>query len=140
MNSAAVKLLGYDATLETVFLPNLVPASEKDKVATGFRNLIKTGNITDFKITIVTKEQKNCLVHINASVICDENGNIVAAQGIVRDITSEEKKAQIIKEQKRQLEFIVNSSPLGIALTTNGLIDHCNASFTRILGYSEEYK
>ncbi|WP_028375668.1 PAS domain-containing sensor histidine kinase [Leeuwenhoekiella sp. MAR_2009_132] len=139
MNSAAVKLLGYDATLETVFLPNLVPASEKDKVATGFKDLIKSGNITDFKITIVTKEQKNCLVHINASVICDENGNIVAAQGIVRDITSEEKKAQIIKEQKRQLEFIVNSSPLGIALTTNGLIDHCNASFTRILGYSEEY-
>ncbi|MFI8378156.1 PAS domain S-box protein [Leeuwenhoekiella sp. NPDC079379] len=138
MNSAAVRLLGYDATIETVFLPNLVPPTETSKVAESFKILLKTGNITDFKITIVTKEQKNCLVHINASVICDENGNIVAAQGIVRDITSEEKKAQIIKEQKRQLEFIVNSSPLGIALTTNGLIDHCNASFTRILGYTEE--
>ena len=138
MNTAAVLLMGYDANTECVFLPDLVLEEDKEKVVVGFQKLLSQGSITDFKVTIITKEHKTCLVHINASIIHDENGNAVAAQGIVRDITSEEKKAQIIEEQRRQLEFIVNNSPLGIALTTNGSIDKCNASFTRILGYSED--
>mgnify|MGYP003711590463 CR=1 FL=1 len=70
--------------------------------------------------------------------IVDENNKAIVAQGIVRDITDEERKARIIDEQKRQLEFIVNNSPLGIALTTDGIIEKCNASFTRILGYPED--
>lgn len=137
MNDAAVCLMGYDSGKEFVFLPDLIVNGEEQHVADAFKTLLKTGSITNFKVNILTKVGETRLVHINASTILDENDVAVAAQGIVRDITSEEKKAKIIEEQKRQLEFIVNSSPLGIALTTNGFIEKCNDSFTRILGYSE---
>ncbi|WP_405327887.1 PAS domain S-box protein [Leeuwenhoekiella sp. LLG6367-2.1] len=138
MNAAAINLLGYNSDQESVFLPKLILKEDKYKVIKGFKTLLSTGNITNFKVTILTKNDRHCRIHINASVIKNEEGEPVAAQGILRDITFEEEKAQIISDQKKQLEFIVNSSPLGIALTTNGLIDNCNASFTRILGYQEE--
>lgn len=137
MNDAAVSLMGYDSSKELVFLPKMVAKGEQEHVSEAFASLLKTSSITNFKVNIITKSGETRLVHINASTILDENNLAVAAQGIVRDITSEERKAKIIEEQKRQLEFIVNSSPLGIALTTNGLIEKCNDSFTRILGYPE---
>lgn len=138
MNDAAVALLEYDPTKEPVFLPALVLPEEQELVAEAFKGLLKKGSITNFKVSVRTKTGAIRRVHINASTIVDENNKAIVAQGIVRDITDEERKARIIDEQKRQLEFIVNNSPLGIALTTDGIIEKCNASFTRILGYPED--
>lgn len=138
MNDAAVTLMGYDATKEPVFLPYLVLEEEQKSVETAFKKLLKQGSITDFKVSIRTKSGEIRRVHINASTILDENNKAIVAQGIVRDITLEENKATIIEEQKQQLEFIVNNSPLGIALAINGKIQKCNTSFKNILAFTED--
>ena len=87
MNDAAISLLGFDNSKEDFNLLNLADVSEAENVMNGFEILITEGSITDFQVNINTKSQGQKLVHINASLIVDENNKPIAAQGIVRDIT-----------------------------------------------------
>lgn len=96
MNEAAENLLGY--TLEDgINLMQLVHPNEKEKVAKAFTGLIEDGAVTDFQVRIIIADKSERLVHINASLIYDENESPIAAQGIVRDIT-ELKNLEIQKE------------------------------------------
>lgn len=96
MNEAAENLLGY--TLEDgINLMQLVHPEEQEKVAKAFTGLIEDGAVTDFQVRIIIADKSERLVHINASLIYDENESPIAAQGIVRDIT-ELKNLEIQKE------------------------------------------
>ena len=96
LNEAAVNLLDFDNSYVNENLLSLVDSSEVDKVAPKFKELIKNGSITDFIIKINTNIKRQKLVHINASLIL-ENNVPVAAQGIVRDITSDREKTLTIE-------------------------------------------
>ena len=99
MNEAAENLLGY--TLDNAInLLQLVHPQEQEKVSVGFATLIEDGAVTDFQVKIVIADKTERLVHINASLIYDENNTPVAAQGIVRDITQ-------IKELEVQKEHLL---------------------------------
>ena len=77
MNDPAIALLGFDNSIEEVNLIDLVDISESEKVKDGFQLLIKDGHITNFEIKINTKLNVHKLVHINASIILDENNKII---------------------------------------------------------------
>jgi PAS domain S-box-containing protein len=91
MNDAAVNLLEFETSNDHINLMTLVDPSEIDKVAPKFKELMKTGTLTNFIIKIITKKGRYKLVHINASIIY-ENDIAVASQGIVRDITADREK------------------------------------------------
>lgn len=97
MNDAAVNLLGFDNSKVDFNLLELAHPDEMQRVAQSFKALLTNGTLTDFHLKIITQEKVKKLVHINASIIYD-NGEAVAAQGIVRDIT-EMNSLQIQKEK-----------------------------------------
>ncbi|MBT8394547.1 MAG: PAS domain S-box protein [Bacteroidia bacterium] len=108
MNDAAVDLLGYNIVNEEVNLLNLSHPDEAERVSKSFKKLLKTGTLTDFHVRIVTKDKKQKLVHINSSIIYDDDIPI-AAQGIVRDITKEkEAEEQLIESENRLSTLILN--------------------------------
>jgi PAS domain S-box-containing protein len=98
MNEPATSLLGYDNNQENINLFTLVDVSEVEKVKKSYSKLINNGSITNFQVKINTKSNDQKLVHINASIIYDENHKAIAAQGIVRDIT-EIKNLELQKEK-----------------------------------------
>ncbi|MFS4482921.1 sensor histidine kinase [Hyunsoonleella sp. 2307UL5-6] len=97
MNDAAVSLLGFDNSKVDFNLLDMAHPDEMQRVAQSFKALLINGTLTDFHLKIITQEKVEKLVHINASIIYD-NGEAVAAQGIVRDIT-EMNSLQIQKEK-----------------------------------------
>lgn len=97
MNDAAVNLLGFDNSKVDFNLLDMAHPDEMQRVAQSFKALLINGTLTDFHLKIITQEKVKKLVHINASIIYD-NGEAVAAQGIVRDIT-EMNSLQIQKEK-----------------------------------------
>jgi PAS domain S-box-containing protein len=108
MNNAAVKLLGYNSTDEDVNLMNLAHPEETEKVISSFGELLVKGSLTDFEVRIITKDQSQKLVHVNCSLIYDNNQPI-AAQGIARDITKERaSENKIIESQERLAALILN--------------------------------
>ncbi len=135
MNDAAVNLLGFEKSNEDFNLMNMVKPNDIELASQSFKTLLKQGAITDFFITILTNKKVEKLVHINASIIYDK-GQPVAAQGIVRDVTEERRTAELIQEQKKELDVIVQNSSLGIVLTQSGHIVRTNEAFQKLLGHN----
>ncbi|GGD11737.1 sensor histidine kinase [Hyunsoonleella pacifica] len=97
MNNAAVDLLGFTDTNENANLMDMVHPVDLEIVSRSFKKLLLDGTITDSNFKIVTQQKVVKLVHVNASIIYEDDLP-VAAQGIVRDIT-EVNSLQIQKEK-----------------------------------------
>ncbi|MBU3821272.1 PAS domain S-box protein [Flavobacteriaceae bacterium XHP0103] len=115
INDAAVTLLGFESVKENFNLLNMVPEYETMRVQETFKKLFTQGAITNFHVNIITKDNRNILVHINASIIYDE-GVPVAAQGIVRDITKEKEAERHLIESENRLATLIQNLGSGVLL------------------------
>ncbi|MEM8927033.1 MAG: PAS domain S-box protein [Bacteroidota bacterium] len=137
MNSSAKEFLGFDHTKEEFYLSGLVHKDYIEYTAESFQSLLHVGMLKDYNVKIVTKKYGEKYVNINASLIYDEKGTPVAAQGIIRDITKEMQIKELLENQKRQQDIIVENSSLGILLVVDDKIVKANKTFTELIGYSD---
>jgi len=138
MNDAAIQLLGYDNRKSDFNLLQLADVSEAENVMNGFENLVSEGSVTNFQVKINTKHNGQKLVHINASIILDDNNKPIAAQGIVRDITLEDKYRRAADAEKQKYSSIIANMNLGLVeVNTDDEIQMINQSFSEMSGYTE---
>lgn len=96
MNNSAVRLFGFKNEKVDVNLNDMISPTDIDRISKSFSKLLKKGTLTDFEITIKTNKNELKLVHVNASIIYDNN-EAVAAQGIIRDITAVREKELVVE-------------------------------------------
>ncbi len=137
MNVSAKNFLGYDHTKEPINLENLVAKEYIQYTVESFASLLKVGTLKNYRAKIIVKDGSEKYVQINSSLIYDQNGKPIAAQGIIRDTTQETEIKHLLAEQKKQLDIIIENSPLSIVLTVDGEIEKANKTFIDLLGYSE---
>ncbi len=137
MNSSGKEFLGYDHTKEDVCLSNIVHPDYVEYTAESFQTLLKVGILKNYSAKIITKNDEEKYVNINASLIYNEDGNPIAAQGVIRDITQEVEIRKLLESQKKQQDIIVENSSLGILLIVKDKIVKANKPFIDLLGYSE---
>ncbi len=137
MNASAKEFLGYDHTKEEIGLSNLVHPDYVEYTAESFQTLLQVGILKNYTAKIVTKNLGEKFVNINASLIYNEEGRPIAAQGVIRDITQEVEIRKLLENQKKQQDIIVENSSLGILLIVDDKIIKANKSFIDLLGYSE---
>ncbi|WP_232459735.1 MULTISPECIES: PAS domain S-box protein [unclassified Winogradskyella] len=136
MNDAAVELLGFQSAKDDYNLIKIVNPKEVHRIAPAFRTLNEKGSITDFKIKIVTLKKEHKLIHINASIIY-ENNIPVAAQGIIRDITLDNNYQLAIESEKQKYSNVIANMNLGLVeVNNNDEILMVNQSFEIMSGYS----
>ena len=133
MNEPAIDLLGFDNSNEEINLLGLVDILELDKVKEAFQLLLQEEHVTNLEIIINTKLNEQKLVHINASIITDENNKPIAAQGIVRDITKQKAdEEQLIESENRLSTLILNLESAVILEDENRKITLTNKKFTEL--------
>ncbi|UII77111.1 PAS domain S-box protein [Flagellimonas sp. HMM57] len=137
MNTSAKEFLGYDHTKEKICLQDLVHQDYLEYTAESFQTLLQVGILKNYTAKILTKSQEEKFVNINASLVYNKDGNPIAAQGVIRDITQEVEIRKLLENQKKQQDIIVENSSLGILLIVNERIIKANKSFIDLLGYSE---
>jgi PAS domain S-box-containing protein len=137
MNDAAVSMLDLNDLNDNVNLLDLTHPNEKNRAAVAFKKLLDTGSCTNFDIKIITQEGIHKFVQINCSLIY-KNKKAIAAQGIVRDITANRIQEELIQEQKKELDVIVNNSSIGIVLTQSGRILRTNKKFQDMLDFTKD--
>ncbi|WP_422861992.1 PAS domain-containing sensor histidine kinase [Flagellimonas sp. W118] len=137
MNASAKEFLGFDHTKEEVNLSNLVHPDYLEYTAESFQTLMQVGILKNYSAKIVTKNLGEKYVNINASLIYNEEGRPIAAQGVIRDITQDVEIRKLLENQKKQQDIIVENSSLGILLIVKDKIIKANKSFVDLLGYSE---
>ncbi|WP_046755060.1 PAS domain-containing sensor histidine kinase [Kordia jejudonensis] len=138
MNDAAVKLFGYDIKKEELNVLNIIYKDDFEYAMNSFAKLIEDGSFENYEARVYTKEKQVKWVQINSSLIYNEEGRIIAAQGIVRDITQAKESTKIFDEQQEQLAAIVNNSLAGIVLAQDRKIIKTNKAFQEFTQYSEE--
>ncbi|MEN1784607.1 MAG: PAS domain S-box protein [Bacteroidota bacterium] len=137
MNNSAKEFLGFDHTKDTVYLSTIVHDDFLDYTSTSFKTLLEVGIIKNYNLKIRIRKYGEKFVNINASLIYDENGKPMAVQGIIRDITKEVETKELLEDQKKQQDVIVENSSLGILLVVEDKIIKANKTFVELLGYSE---
>ncbi|MDF4221822.1 PAS domain S-box protein [Maribacter sp. M208] len=138
MNQSAKDFLGYDHKEQDINLWKLVHKDFMEYTIESFSSLKEVGMLKNYRAKILVKDDVEKWVEINASLIFNKEKQPIAAQGIVRDITQEMEVTEILSEQKRQLDIIVNASPLGIVLANTDKILKVNHAMTNLLGYSSQ--
>lgn len=140
LNDAAVEMLGYDIDCEPLNLMNIVSKDYLEYTSIAFENLYNKGYYKDFKVVVNTKNKTEKLVQVNSSIIYNKEGKPIAAQGILRDITQQESDKDLIEQQKKQLDIVIDHSPIGISLSNKddlGIL-MANNSLCKMLGYTRE--
>lgn len=137
MNTSAKEFLGYDSDKEKVNLQGLVHKDFMEYTANSIKSLLEVGVLKNYRAKIIVKDGTEKFIQINGSLIHDKKGKAIAAQGIVRDITQETEIKILLAERKKELDIIVENSPLSIVLTVEGKIIKANKTFIELLGYSE---
>lgn len=137
MNPSAKDFLGYDSEIETVNLTNLVHPEYREYTIGSVNSLIEVGVLKNYRAKIILKDKSEKYVQINSSLIYNKDRKPIAAQGIIRDVTHETEIKQLLAEQKKELDIIVENSPLGIVLTNDGKIIRSNSTFKNMVGYSD---
>lgn len=137
MNQSAKEFLGYDYLQESFNLSDLVHTDYLQYTSESMHSLLKVGLLKNYRAKIATKNGTEKAVQINSSLIYNKEGKPIAAQGIIRDITQEMEIEQLLSEQRKQLDVIVENSPVGIVLTVEGKIIKTNGTFRRLTGYNQ---
>ena len=96
----------------------------KDRKATTIRWQKKDG-------TIIWTEQKNVFLY-------DDQGNLIALEGIARDITERKSMEQELAQNQEKYRLLSDVSFEGIVIHDNGTALEVNDSISRITGYSKE--
>jgi PAS domain S-box-containing protein len=104
INPAGVELFGFQTREEVLELGSMLDAYINPEDRAVFREEIKKkGYVKDYEITIKRKDgvPRSCLV--TAALVRDNQGNITACRGIIRDITEQKKLEQrLLQAQKME--------------------------------------
>lgn len=138
MNRSAKEFLGFDHTTKVVNLSQFIHPDYLSYTNESMRSMMEVGTLSNYRAKLILNDGIKKFVQINASLIYDKNHKPIAAQGIIRDITSEHEVKKLVSEQKKQLDIIVENSPLGIILAKDGIIIKANNTFVDMLGYRED--
>lgn len=136
MNQSAKDFMGFDHEKEKLNLASLVHKDYVQYTKESFKALAHTGLIKNYNAKINTLGHGERFVNINASLIYNKEGFPVAAQGVVRDITREIEIKELLEDQRKQQDIIVENSSLGILLTVKDVIVKANKTFVELLGFS----
>ena len=138
MNASAKEFLGFDHKKESVKLSSLVHSDYLEYTRESFLTLLEVGILKNYQVRIETRTQGYKMVNINASLIYNAQGAPVAAQGVLRDVTREYEIKQLLEDQKKQQDIIVENSSLGILLIDKDKIIKANTAFCDLIGYSQD--
>jgi PAS domain S-box-containing protein len=137
MNEAATDIFKYDVNKEKLNVVSLIYPEDKIYALKSFSELKEKGSFSNYTSRILCKDKNIKWVQINASLIYGKNKKPMAIQGVVRNITALKSATELIEQQKKELDVIVENSSLGIALTQQGYFLKTNKVFQNLLGYSE---
>jgi len=138
MNESAKQFLGFDSSKESVNLTKFVHPDFAQYTLESMQSLMEVGTLKNYRAKIVINEATEKWVEINSSLVYNKERKPIAAQGVIRDITQEMEIKTLLSNQKRQLDIIVENSPLGIILIKDGKFVKVNNTFSQMIGYSEQ--
>ena len=106
-NNAAVEFFGNKIKEKNLSIHKLVWTEDRKNGYKSFKELLKTGHFKNFVTRVVAKNHEIKWVQLNASIIYDKNNIPIAAQSVVRDITSDKEAEDLLIESESRLSSLI---------------------------------
>lgn len=134
-NPAAENMFGYS---ESEAIGNnisiIIPPERLQEEQTILENVRKGLKIDHFRTVRIAKNKRKIKISLTVSPIKDQEGNIIGASKIARDISDQ----KLAEEKQATLAAIVSSSDDAIiSKTLFGIITSWNQAATKMFGYTE---
>ncbi|GAU08757.1 hybrid sensor histidine kinase/response regulator [Desulfoplanes formicivorans] len=101
--------------------------------------LREQGKISNFELSLCRRDKSRFTGLANMQVVTDANGEQVAVEGTVIDITRRKEMESRVRASERNYRIIFERSPLGmLRLNSDGVIADCNETFVELMGASKE--
>jgi PAS domain S-box-containing protein len=103
------------------------------------QKLKEKGVVNDFEINLRKKNRKVVNVSVNAHIVYGKDGQPMAVEGVLRDISDRKHAENALKESENKVRALIESAPVGIIIVTrNRTITLANAKTESIFGYNRE--
>jgi PAS domain S-box-containing protein len=141
-NPACARLLGYESPDELISAVRNIGIqiyADPGKRGEVLRLLKKNGKIQGFEAELRHRDGHILWVSITGQSVCDEQGEVVAIQGALRDV-SEIKKANAAREQSelRYRELVENANSIIMRRNPEGKISYFNEYAQKFFGFTED--
>ncbi len=113
--------------------------TEPDRAATGVRQTLREGFVTNYELMLKTLSGRHVLVSFNASVFKDTDGDIRGIFAVARDVTEQRRLEEQINEQQNYSRNLIESS-VDALVTVNplGVITDVNEQMILLTGYNRK--
>ena len=136
-NPALVEMLGFDSVedLKAAGRTTMLYVNPIDRERV-FARLEAQGFIKNFEYRLRRKDGREIVVLENARAVHDEDGNIVAHEGTITDITDRKHAETRIFEEKERAQVTLQSIGDGVITTdSNGCVDYINPVAQDLTGW-----
>ncbi len=136
-NPALVEMLGYDSVADlkaagrtTILYVNPI---DRERV---FARLEAQGFVKNFEYRLRRKDGAEIVVLENARAVYDDDGNIVAHEGTITDITDRKRAETRVFEEKERAQVTLQSIGDGVITTdAEGCVDYINPVAQDLTGW-----
>jgi len=138
-NPALVDMLGYDSVdeLKSVGRTTELYVNPVDRERV-FARLEAEGIVRNFEYRLRRRDGREIVVLENSRAVCDNDGNIVAHEGTIRDITDRKQAETRIFEEKERAQVTLQSIGDGVITTdADGNIDYINPVAEGLTGWDD---
>ena len=136
-NPALVEMLGYDSAddLKSVGKTAVLYVNPIDRERV-FARLEAQGFVKNFEYRLRRKDGREIVVLENARAVHDDDGNVVAHEGTITDITERKYAETRIFEEKERAEVTLQSIGDGVITTdSDGRVDYINPVAQDLTGW-----
>ena len=142
MSPAARKVFGYSAEefLENpLIIRKVIHPDFAEYFKEKWADLIEGKVPPTYKYKILDPEGNERWIVQSNTGIFDDSGNIIAVEGLSRDITKRAQAEEALRASEEKLHLIIDTSPVGICTVDPlGNFVTTNIAYERMLGYSKE--
>jgi PAS domain S-box-containing protein len=137
-NAAAEKTFGYDRTEVLGKHVSMLYANSPERIKNAYEFLYEKGKYAG-EVMNIKKNGQKFIAYLSASVLRNDEGELVGAMGVSRDI-SEMKKAELeLRNSEERYRAIYDQVFVGIAkMALNGRFIQVNEQMCNMLGYTKE--
>lgn len=141
INKKGCEVLGYQTgdVIGKDWFNNFIPQKEKNIVRNVF-NQVMAGNLERgryFENIVVSKSGEERLISWHNTVLTDDRGRITGTLSSGEDITDKKRAEEAIKESEERFRRLVEYSPHGIAVHSEGKLLYINPIGASLLGASD---
>ena len=117
---------------------DLIMAEDRTPVWENIQEALRSRQTYQIEYRIITHDGQLKWLWEKGSGVFDANGNIVALEGFISDISHSKNIEEKLCRQETQLASIFKASPVGIGLLSNRVFLHVNDRVCAMTGYTQE--